>query len=134
MGISAEQYAWPEGSLLVWTGSAAPYTASYVSKIGIRGVRGWANFGPTFGGQYADVLTGQRVDVTIDAAYTYDTTLQRIFESATAVHMHVWHNSVNGSAGMLMWSGRVTEWGVAGQEGGLYAITLAYYANTWSAY
>jgi hypothetical protein len=134
MGASAERYAWPEGKLLVWTGTSKPYTASYVESVGVQTVRGWANIGPAFGGLYADVLTGWRVDVTIGAAYTFDKTLQKMFESATAVHLHVYHSSINGSAGIKCWSGRVHDWQAQGQEGGLYTLSLTYHANAWSAY
>jgi len=134
MGTSAEQYAWPEGTLLVWTGTSNPHTASYVDSVAMQVMRGWINIGPSFGGLYTDVLTGWRVDVTIGAAYTYDKTLQRMFESATAMHLHFYHSSVNGSAGVKCWSGRVSNWTVNGQEGGVYTVGLTYQANAWSAY
>lgn len=134
MGISAEQYSWPEGRLLLWTGASQPYTATYVDNVSVRTTRGWLNAGPTFGGSYTDVLTGRRADVTVGAAYTYDKVMQRMFESATAIHLEIYHSSVNGTAGVKLWSGRVDEWSVVGQEGGLYTISLAYHANVWSAY
>lgn len=134
MGASAEQYSWPEGQLLVWTGTSNPYTASYVENVSLSVTRGWLSIGPSFSGVYTDVLTGWRADVSVGAAYAYDKTLQKMFESATALHMHFYHSGINGTAGVRTWSGRVDNWTLAGQEGGLMTMSLAYHANAWSAY
>ncbi len=121
---SAEQYSWPEGRLMVWTGTSNPYTATYVEDTTVNVVRGYANIGPTFGGTYADLLTGWRADVSVGAAFTFDKTLLKVFQSATAVHMEVYHSGINGSAGFKLWSGRVDSFSVAGQEGGLYTLAV----------
>lgn len=119
---------------MVWTGTSNPYTATYVEDTTVNLTRGYANIGPTFGGVYADVLTGWRADVSVGAAFTFDETLLRMFQSATALHMEVYHSGINGSAGVKLWSGRVDSWSVAGQEGGLLTYTIAYHANVFSAY
>lgn len=134
MPMSAEVYAWPEGELLVWTGSASPVAVARVNNARHREQMGWLNSGPTVGGVYTDHLTGMRADVNIDAGFTYDMTLPRIMEAATAVHMEFRYAGVNGSAGYKFWSGRIDAHEVYGGQNSLINFTLAYHANIWSAY
>ena len=130
----AERYAWPEGQLLVWTGTSNPVTAAFVENVNATHTRGWYNLGPSIGGTYTDHLTGQRADVSIGVGYTYDTTLLKMAQSATAVHIQLDHSGVNGSAGWKYYSGRITIDGINGIAGGLVTFSLQYYANSWSAY
>jgi len=129
-----ERYAWPEGQLLVWTGTSNPVTAAYVENVRGSHAWGWYNIGPSIGGTYTDHLTGQRADVSVGVAYTYDTTLVKMAQSATAVHIQLNHSGVNGSAGWKYYSGRLVAQTVEAYEGGLYSLTLQYYANNWTAY
>lgn len=129
-----ETFAWPEGHVLVWTGTSNPVTAWLAANSNCQLVRGWANIGPTFDGSYTDVLTGQRANVTIGQAFMYGNVLREMFESATAVHMEHYHSSINGSAGIKLWSGRIDQVNTQGQQGGVYTVQMVYHANSWSAY
>jgi hypothetical protein len=134
MPVSAEAYGWPEGHILVWTGTSNPVTAVLAQQANVQRIRGWANIGPTFDGSYSDVQTGTYANVVIGRAYIYGDDLQGMFESATAVHMEHYHSSINGSAGVKLWSGRIDQFNMQGQAGGVYTIQLTYHANNWSAY
>jgi hypothetical protein len=55
--------------------------------------------------------------------------------SATAMHVRVTHaNPVNGTAGFVLYSGRVDAIRYAGSEAAPYTYQLTYHANAWSAY
>jgi hypothetical protein len=96
-------------------------------------VRGWDNRA-RLDGSYSDALTGKRADLTIRAMYTYDSTLLRINESATAVHLHLKHSGALGSAGLYLYSGRIDRIDLQGSEGNPYVFGITYHANRWSAY
>ena len=134
MGATAEAYAWPEGQLRIWTGTASAVLVSYVSDTRAQFVRGWDNRGPSLGGTYTDHLTGQRADVSIGAAFTFDTTLTKMAEAATAVHMELLHSGINGTAGFKLWSGRFDSVAIQGTEGGVYNYALFYHTTAWTAY
>jgi hypothetical protein len=131
----AEAYSWPEGSIAFWTGSAtASAVVGYAQNSDLALARGWENR-RTLSGNYYDLATGQRVDLNVGAVYTSDATLARMFDSATAVHVRVTHyNPVNGTAGFLLYSGRIDALRFAGTEGTPYTYQLTYHANQWSAY
>jgi hypothetical protein len=132
----AETFAWPEGSCHFWTGTAtASAVLAYAQQTNVMLVRGWYNT-QTLDGTYHDKLTGQRANVTIGALWTPDqSALVRLYESATAVHVHFRHAlSGGGSAGHVLYSGRIDNLQLAGQDGGLYQMMMMYHANSWSAY
>jgi hypothetical protein len=131
----AEAYSWPEGSIAFWTGSAtASAVVAYATTNDLTLARGWENR-RTLSGNYYDLLTGQRADLSVGAVYTSDLTLARMIESATAVHVRLNHtNVVNGSAGFLLYSGRVDALRYAGTDAAPYTYQLTYHANQWSAY
>lgn len=131
-----EAYVFSEGSVSIWTGSAAPGTSAvvgYAQNTQVTMARGWVQH-ESIDGVYADHLTGQRADVTIAAIYTYDNAIARMIESATAVNMKFQHNTVNGSAGWFLYSGRVDVLAYAGYDGAPFVYTLTYHANSWSGY
>ena len=130
-----ETYSWNEGSIAFWTGSAtASAVIAYATNSDLSLVRGWENR-RTLSGNYYDLLTGQRADLMVGAVYTSDLTLARMVESATAVHVRLTHtNAVNGSAGFLLYSGRIDALRYAGSEAAPYTYQLTYHANQWSAY
>lgn len=134
MAQSAEVYSHREGALLVWTGTSNPYTAAYVQNVREQRVRGWQNIGPTIGGTYTDHLTGQIATLSTQAGWTHDRTLEKIYESATAVHFHIYQSGVNGTAGIYYYSGRIDSVSINGGDGGLLGLALTYHANAWSAY
>ncbi len=129
-----EAYSWPEGSLSLFTGgTAVSALISYAENSTVNLVWGWDNK-PTLSGVYRDVLTGKRIDVTIGALYTVKT-IQRIADSATAVHMKFMHSSiVNSTAGLWGFSGRIDRLSYAGNDGEVYKYTMALHFNQWSAF
>lgn len=131
----AEAYSWAEGQIAFWTGSAtASAVVAYAQNSDLALARGWINR-QSLAGSYADLLSGQRADLTVGAVYTSDPTLVRMVESATAIHVRVNHtNAVNGSAGFLLYSGRVDMLRFAGTQDAPYTYQLTYHANQWSAY
>jgi len=131
-----EVYAWPEGTIYLYTGTAtASALVAYAQNLRASIGRGWDNY-RTLTGLYQDALTGLRADVQIGTFYTTDNvTLTRMFESATAVHMHLKHGSTTiGTAGVFLYSGRLDNIEIAGSDGELFRYAVNYHANAWSAY
>lgn len=131
-----EAFVWTEGSIALWTGSASPSTSAVLAYAqNMNGVmqRGWFER-QSIDGEYFRHLTGQSFDLTVQAVYTYDATIVRMVESATAVHLKLQHNNVNGSAGFLVYSGHVAALSPIGSEANPYTYSLTYRANLWSAY
>lgn len=132
----AEVFAWGEGQIYLWTGTAtASARIGYAQNVQAPLVRGWAN-DPSLAGSYRDHLTGLRADVLLGALYTPDATIQKIEASATAVHLKLLHALPDnmGSAGTILWSGRIDSLTYVGNENNLFQYTLAYHANRWSAF
>lgn len=131
---SYEAFGWPEGQVYLWTGTA---TASAVVALAqnTQGVfqRGWETH-QSIDGVYGQHLTGQRADVSIGAVYTYDATIKRMVDAATAIHLKLYHSSINGSAGLILYSGVVDAFGLNGSENNPYVYTLQYHCHIWSAY
>ena len=130
----AEAYVWPEGQIAIYTGNgAASAVVAYAQQSQASRAWGWNNT-ETVGGVYADHLTGKRVTVSVQAMHTFDGTIAKIAESATAVHMKFIHNTVNGSAGVFLYSGRIDALDYAGSEGSPYTWTMQAHFNLWSAF
>lgn len=131
----AETFAWSDGDVIMWTGTASAVVVGYVQQSNAQITKGWANVGPTIGGTYSDHLTGQRVNVSITMYYYPGNIPQKMFEAATAVHMELrQNNGIGGSAGHIMYSGRIDTLTPAGGERNVYTQAVTYHANTWSAY
>lgn len=131
-----EVYAWPEASITLYTGSHAPATSAvqaFAKSVNAAMVRGWMN-NQTLGSEYYNVLTGQRADVSIAALYTYGAAAIKMIEAATAVHLKLNHTGVNGSAGFYLYSGVFDSLALNGADNGIFQFTMAYHANSWSAF
>lgn len=131
-----EAFSWNEGQAVIWTGNAVPISSAivaYAKSVNGNHQWGWDNR-VAANGQYRDHLTGQRADVSVGAFYTYDTRILRMIESATAMHLKLYHSSVNGSAGYLYYSGRFDSLNLVGGDGQVFEFTLQYHANSWSAF
>jgi hypothetical protein len=131
----AEAFGWPEGQVYIATGTfAASAVVAYCENLGITLHK------PTLNrvhadGTYRDHLTGNRADITIGAMWTYDMTIAKIFESATATHMKIINIAGGlGSAGYILYSGRITTFAPNGSNGNPFQYTLNYHANVWSAF
>jgi hypothetical protein len=132
-----EVFTWMEGRIAVWTGSAAPVAASaviaYAENMQALMSYGWDEH-ESIDGAYARHLTGQSVDLSIQALYTHDATIVRMVQSATAMHVHLYQSSINGSAGYQFYSGHVIGFSLAGNRDAPHVYTLSYRANIMSAY
>lgn len=130
-----EAFSWPEGSLSLSTG--VPFATSaliaYCENTNLTEKWGWNNI-PAASGNYSDTLTGQRADVTFGAVFTFDKTALRMAQAATAVHMKLNHNTINGSAGVYLYSGRIDSLTLQGQAAGVYHYTMQAHFNVWTAY
>ena len=132
--MSAEAYSFREGSIHIWTGSAtASAVIAYAQDVQLSLAWGIDN-AAALDGSYHDRLTGQRADLSIGALFTYNATLHRIAQSATAFHAKLLHTGINGSAGYVLWSGRFDALTLVGNEGALMQSTFQSHANRWSAF
>lgn len=132
--MPSEVYTWNEGQIYLWSGTAtASALIAFAQNAQALLQYGWENH-PSVAGVYAEHLTGQRADLTIQALYTYDAAAIKLILSATALHVKLDHSGINGSAGFLFYSGHVDTLAPGGSEGIPYSYTLAYHAFAWSAY
>lgn len=130
-----EAFSWMEGQ--VWMSTGLPFaTSAYIglaestqSNLQV----GWVNT-PAAGGVYHNHTTGQKVDVTIGTMYSYDKTAQQWFDTKTAVHMKFIHSSVNGTAGIFLYSGRIASVNVQGSNGQVFKQSMQAFFNNWSAF
>jgi len=131
---SSEALVWPEGTIHVWTGSAtASAVAAYASNMSITPVVGFVNR-QTMGGVYTNHETGRMVQFQIGMVASQHWTLFHMFSSGLMVHVHLAHSGVNGSAGMILYSGRIDSMPFVGQEEQTFQWTMAGHANVWSSY
>lgn len=131
-----ESFVWPEGQLVIYTGNVTPSTSAVFAlarntRVPIN--RGWDNR-PAANGTYYNHLTGQRCDVSVAAIYTVDTTIAKIHESATAVHMKFIQSNAIGSAGYFLYSGRIDSLQYQGDERNPFVYTLNAHFNSFSAF
>ena len=132
----AETVAWPEGQAILFTGGGATSAVvAYAQDVRGSFIYGYENR-QVLDGTYYDVLTGRRADVDIGYLYTTDQTLARLFESATAVHIHLQHSVAPSgvTAGFRLWSGRIDSLSYDGTENAPFRYRLTYHSNVWSAY
>lgn len=114
------------------TGSSGTPIA-YVQNVNLSLVIGWQPE-PSVSGVYRDHNTGQQANLNAGICYTFDKTMQKIFQSATAVHGKFIHSSVNGTAGYVLMSGRMDSLSYQGSQGGAMMYSLAAHFNVWSAF
>jgi hypothetical protein len=131
----AETFAWPEGSVYLWTGATtASAVVAYAEHVYGTLLYGIDNF-RTLDGTYHNLWTGQRADVYVGAFYTTDAQqLQVIADAQTAIHAHLKHSGLAGSAGLFLYSGAIDSVQLQGAAGDVYRFSLQFHANNWSAY
>jgi hypothetical protein len=132
----SESFAWPEGTVWLWTGSgSASALVAYATETRITVAHGWDSY-RTLDGAWHTHHTGQRADVQIGALYSRDNAAwQALFDAQTAVHLHFRHaNALGETAGRFLWSGVIDHLEEIGQEGDLYRLALRGHAHAWSAY
>ncbi len=131
---SAEAYSWMEGEIWLWTGEAAASAEpQYAQSLNFSVSHLWDNR-KAASGNYFNVKSGQRADVTIGGLLTQHFTVPKMFESGTAVHMKLMQSSVNGTAGYILYSGRIDSIQQGAGNNGVFQATLAYHANDWTAF
>lgn len=131
----AEAFSWPEGQIAFWTGTAtASAVVAYAQNNTLTLNYGWLNQ-QMLDGSYQDFTTGRRADLSVGALFTFDQTVMKIAQSATAVHARLLHhNAAEGSAGYLLYSGRLDSVALNGSEQAPYTYQLSFHANSWSAF
>lgn len=129
-----EAFSWMEGQ--VWISTGVPFATSayfaYAESTRVTRQIGYVNT-PGAGGVYTNHSTGQKADVNIGAAYAYPT-IDKYFEAQTAVHMKFVQSTINGSAVLYLYSGRIQSLSVIGARGDVFKYELQAYFNNWSAY
>lgn len=130
-----EGYAWPEGSLHLWTGShtASGNPVAYVQSVQFTPAYRW-EWMPTLSGNYLPHLAGKQATLQFGVLYSVDRRLQTLFEAQTAVHIKFTHQHYSGSAGYVGWSARLDSLTLAGSEAGLFTQRLAGECYAWSAF
>jgi hypothetical protein len=126
-------FSFAEGALWLWTGQAPSTEVAYVQNASVNLVRGYVNQ-QTVNGDYFDIATGQRANVSFTPVFTPDVSLLRIFNQSTAVHMKLNHVQGGVSAGIILYSGRFDQLSMNGNEGQVMTMPMTYHANVWSAY
>lgn len=129
----SETFSFSEGTLYLWTGTNPSSAIAFVQDINTQIIRGIQNI-QGVNGNYTDILTGQRANVSFSPVFTNDMSLWRLFMSTTAVHMKLDHTHSAGSAGVILYSGVFDSFALNGNEGGVFQSPVAYHANVWSAY
>jgi len=132
----AESFAWPEGTVSLWTGNASPSTSALIAYAkDTQGTFVWGyDNRANASGVYRNHLTGYRADVTFNAIMTVDNTLAKIAQSATAVHMKLANINAIGSAGYFLYSGQIASIRYVGNEKAPYSYQMTTFFNSWSAY
>lgn len=132
--VMPEAYSWREGQLHIWTGSAtASAVVMYATDTQLNVVWGWANR-VRADGSYSDHQTGQMATLSVGAAFTYNDVIEKMALSATAIHAHFFERSFEGSAGRVLYSGRIDSFSYIGADGAPYTYRLAAHFNVWSSY
>lgn len=130
-----EAYSWIEGQM--WLSTGVPFVTSALIALAEQSNAtmqfGWVNQ-VAASGNYTDFTTGQRGNVSWGVVHTFDKTLIKLAEAKTAVHLKMHHNTINGSAGVYLWSGRIDSYSIVGQNAGVYRLTMQAHFNSWSAY
>lgn len=132
----AESFVWPEGTLFIYTGNATPSTSAvvaYAQNTRLPLNYGWDNRAAA-DGTYYDHRTGQRAELSCGAVMTVDSTLAKMFASATAIHAKFINANVIGSAGFWLYSGRIDNLQYQGNEKNPFTYTLNAHFNQWSAF
>jgi hypothetical protein len=130
-----EVFSWAEGQIALWTGSAtASATVGLATDITLSFAQEYINR-RTLSGNYYNLESDRRVDISFGHYMTTDLTILKIFKSATGVHFKINHSAYpNGSAGFFIYSGVLNNVTLVGSDGGVFSYSVRGYANEWSAY
>lgn len=85
-------------------------------------------------GTYRDHLVGIHCRFSMQAIYTTDQRIERLAQSATALHFKLIQNNIHGSAGYFMYTAHIDNLALQGGNGNVWRYTLNAHANLWSAF
>src|SRR5512147_1132000 len=108
----SEVYSWPEGACYLWTGGASTSALiAYARNVTVTKQITYARFKSPHATTYTNYPIASAVTLSIGQLYA-DSTLQKMFNSATGggYHVHVknLNASTNDSAGVFLYSGNLT--------------------------
>lgn len=128
-------FAGHEASVWIWTGShtQSGSIAQYVETFSVNLQTQYANE-PAVNGVYYDHLTNRRADASMGGMIAYGNRLMQIQKLETAVHMKVMLQDHTGSAGVLLYSGRIDSLTPNGALGQVWKYGLQYHSNLWSSF
>lgn len=132
-----EAYSFREGTLHLWTGAATASGASvgYAQNVNIDlGLDFQAD--PALSGNYRTHLAGRQGTYSVEMLWTYSSAVRQIFfaETAGGVHFKITEAGVNGSAGIILYSGSMNRLTYQGSEGALMRMSLGGFGHVWSAF
>lgn len=131
----SEIFAAPECTLHLWTGS---HTASggamvYAENVSVSLTMEYDTT-PSLSGTYRDHAIGKRAEISIGRAYNLSAIYDKWLTSATAVHFKATMNHYGGSAGVILYSGRLDNVTLAGSMNGVMSQQIQGHANIWTGF
>lgn len=134
----AEIYQFREGHAYLWTGAANASGAAVAwVNDGTLAMRREYQNEPMADGTYRFHFTGQAVTYNLTLGWVDTSRLKTLWDAATGtpVHVKLMHdNVVNGSAGYILYSGRMLGLSVADSQGTVTNQTIDGQGNLWSAF
>ena len=128
-----ESFAYPEGILSIWTGISPSSAIAFVQNSNVTITRGIVNQ-QAVNGNYFNVVTGQRADLSFTPVFTPDISLFAMLNQSTGIHIQLNHVHSGGSAGIFLYSGAFDSLSINGNESNIFTMPITYHANEWSAY
>ena len=136
---TGEVYHFGEGRLILWASASGTTSGSgvgYVSNSTLSFVLAWKNI-PRCDLNYRDILTGRRIDLSIEHLY-YDRTLNTLFNSTAAINAKF--EALQTGAGLgksaiwQLYSGVIDNNSISQADGRMFGSQFAIHANIWSAF
>lgn len=130
-----EVFTFSEGRLYIWTGShtASGMSVAFVEQVSVNLTTQWGNQRSVGTGRHEWVID-QRADLQIGKAYA-NADLYALLNATGVVHIKVEHENVPaGSAGFILYSGRLDNLSVNGSQGAIMQENLVGHAYQWTGY
>lgn len=130
-----QAFTFRNGQLHIWTGShtASGSALGYVEGVNLALNWGWQN-DPSLSGTYRDHASGLRADLGFSKVHIFDPRLHILANLATAVHAKLTQSHILGSAGIVLYSGRIDQLAFRETPGQADTLSLASHFNIWSAF
>lgn len=131
----SEIFSHAEGQLHVYTGShtASGNPIAYVENVGFQAQVAWQS-NPALDGTYRAHITDERADLNFTVSYLLGSTLPKLFELRTGLHVKFTQSNGLGSAGYIAYSAVLTQAGLNGAAGGLFTQPVNGFCHSWSAF